>query len=91
MGHGGLEVRKTGPKVGQSLLTMSPYHYFSTADLGVEHPWFLPSRRASGLAKALMSFRNLRPSGPWLFSPEPPDKFTFFTSNAVLAIRRHGD
>lgn len=63
---------------------------FSTANLGVEHLWFLPSKKASGLAEAFMSFRNMKPYGPWPFSLEPPKKFTFFTSKAVLAIRRHG-
>lgn len=47
MGHEGLGVRKMGLKGGQSLLTMSPYHCFPTDYLGIEHPWFLSSRRAS--------------------------------------------
>ena len=64
---------------------------FVQSQPGIEHPWFLFSRRASGLAKTLLLFRNLRPSWPCSHSPSTFRNVLSFTFKSVLHVQRHSD
>ena len=68
-----------------------PTSLFVQSQPGIEHSWFLFPSRASGLAKTLISFRNLSPSWPGPSSPGTFQNVLLLHPKTILHVRRHRD